>query len=352
MIQAACILTSLAIVVAIILGLLGRNRPRVLIAMAFSSLLFVIAVWASDQWLASTDWLAALVSALPHEPEFLVPIACLLACLIGRQWRAACISLASVVVAAYLLLGVVWHPFAGPPHANSMRLLSWNVDQWSGGANNVAKMIRRADPDVFCLQEAGDYTYVQGHQPSALAKALPGYTCICNGEMLFGSRLPIVSRSSILIPNYPRTRPIQSVTVIWNSSRVTVVSLHLEPNDCDNYFSWNTGPLANYVRNYGRRRRQQENCVVNLCQKSMSSTIICGDLNSQPQTPYDRMLTSTYTDAFASAGSGTGYTAESYLPIMRIDAILCGRDFVPEYCGVRSSTVSDHLPVEAVLRLR
>lgn len=95
--------------------------------------------------------------------------------------------------------------------------------------------------------------------------------------------------------------------------------------------------------------------------------LLVGDMNSEPWSDDYARITAAYGDAFAAAGTGTGFTYPDYSQpqarvnarfptftplLVRLDYIFYGDAFAPLAAEVGSSSGgSDHLPVVATFRL-
>ena len=79
---------------------------------------------------------------------------------------------------------------------------------WSHGTAAVAAAIRSQYPDVVCLQEAGRYFWLTrpDQTPQSLEKTLPEYRFVASGEIMVGSRPPLIGSWMVPLPG-PEARP-------------------------------------------------------------------------------------------------------------------------------------------------
>jgi endonuclease/exonuclease/phosphatase (EEP) superfamily protein YafD len=86
--------------------------------------------------------------------------------------------------------------------------------------------------------------------------------------------------------------------------------------------------------------------------KVTSPVLVMGDFNTPPESAIFRRVWGRYTDAFASAGWGWGYTFFTMRKIaVRIDHILAGPGWYCERCWVGPDVGSPHRPLLAELIL-
>ena len=139
-----------------------------------------------------------LTSLLTYAPQvlFVIPTAVLLFIGLGRRDRTATsINVVALGFCLFALVGLRCRVTAAHRTAGAtLRVMTFNVEKWSHGTAAVAAAIRDQDPDVVCLQEAGAYFWLTrpDETPGALQKALPHYRFVASGEIMIGSRLPLI----------------------------------------------------------------------------------------------------------------------------------------------------------------
>ncbi|HOP79630.1 MAG TPA: endonuclease/exonuclease/phosphatase family protein, partial [Armatimonadota bacterium] len=77
--------------------------------------------------------------------------------------------------------------------------------------------------------------------------------------------------------------------------------------------------------------------------------VLCGDLNTPPNSAIYRILKSEMIDAFMETGSGFGLSYYRKLPLVRIDHIMVTPNITPVRCWMPKTAVSNHKPVCADL---
>jgi len=243
---------------------------------------------------------------------------------------------------------------AGPADPLSMRVLTWNIWGLRGDQSALARVIRAADPDVVCLQEAPRWPGSRW-ELSALARRC-GLLFVDGGRSAGGCallaclradvrsvralRLPVARRS-----DPPRGAVVAEVAPVGGQgSALAVVHLPLD--------------AARRIEHVGLVRRA-------LAGLDLPGTLVAGDLNESPggrvwaawapevSDPLDAGASGLTRPGRGVAGPRTA-TFPAAAPSRRIDAVLVGGLVVLEYdlwradeADVRSA--SDHRPVLAVV---
>jgi endonuclease/exonuclease/phosphatase (EEP) superfamily protein YafD len=106
--------------------------------------------------------------------------------------------------------------------------------------------------------------------------------------------------------------------------------------------------LADLRANSARRREQSE-YVAREAERAAGPVVVVGDFNTPPESALFRRVWGGYTDAFAAAGWGWGYTFISRRTVVRIDHVLAGPGWRCDHCRVGPDVGSPHRPVIADL---
>jgi endonuclease/exonuclease/phosphatase family metal-dependent hydrolase len=99
--------------------------------------------------------------------------------------------------------------------------------------------------------------------------------------------------------------------------------------------------------------RKQTNVVLNKIKGSQESVIVFGDWNMRPKARGWKKMTEHFTDVWGTRQKQKGYTFPSTRPRARLDYIFVSKDFsiLSAKVVTEMPNVSDHLPLEATLRL-
>ncbi len=257
------------------------------------------------------------------------------------------------VTVLWLLAVVVGTASAGRAQAEdagaTLRVLTWNIHY--GNPDRLAEVIKASGADVVALQEVDAYKQRSGcrHQAFDIAEYLGMHARLganirsgaeCGDgtgrQSLYGdallSRHPILEWRHVPLPNHGgEQRGLVETVLDVAGHRVRVVSTHLE------YGS-------------GSERKAQAEAVVEHLKGSVEPVVVMGDLNGEPDDPGLAPLRDAFTDAWATAGDGDGFTNPARDPHRRIDYVFF-RGLTAAAVEVLDSTASDHLAVRADLVL-
>jgi endonuclease/exonuclease/phosphatase family metal-dependent hydrolase len=221
----------------------------------------------------------------------------------------------------------------------TLRLLSYNVRSMRDDRAALARVIRSAEADVVCVQEAPRFARWRS---TCTALARTSNMVVVGGGRPAGANLVIstlgvdeVSSVDVLFSKQPRLH--QRGTVIaqltYRGSNFAVVGIHLSLQSEER------------LRHLG----ELEAAIARHVPADLP-VIVAGDVNDQPGSATWTALATLRPDAFAAAGSPEQLaTYSSKIPTKTIDGV-----FVDRHIKVVSATVlshpdaaaaSDHLPV-------
>jgi endonuclease/exonuclease/phosphatase family metal-dependent hydrolase len=221
----------------------------------------------------------------------------------------------------------------------TLRVLSYNVLSLRRGLDGVAAVIRAAEPDVVCVQEAPRF-WRSRRRCRALAAA-SGLVVVTGGRpagavlLLARGDLRVVERRSVKLPWHPpkHRRGVALGVFDVGGTEVVVGSTHLSL--------------------FEPERVQQARAILALATGSARPAVLAGDVNEDPDGPAFTLLSTALRDAYAVAPAGDGLTSTAEEPRRRIDAVFVDprlrvlRAEALDIPGVTSA--SDHRPVLAVL---
>lgn len=215
-------------------------------------------------------------------------------------------------------------------------------------------MEKKGVPDILCLQEVDDYhteSIMQhfGYKDFHKAKYL--------GTAIF-SKYPIVEKGRIKFE-------AKLNSCLWADIRVNerttvrVYSLHLQSNSVSNVTekvmaegqfkekeTWSDiRTIFSKFKSTSKIRAQQSKTIAQHIAQSPYPVIVCGDFNETPQSFAYRQIAETLSDTFKEKGRGLGTTYAGSIPALRIDYILCDRNFKINSNRILRKSYSDHYPV-------
>lgn len=249
-----------------------------------------------------------------------------------------------LMVLAYVVIGVAgFRPVPPRPMPETgLRVMTFNCL----GTKNLDKealveYIEKNRIDILCLQESR-HPDTHSDLGEELAEQLDGWTAVAGRETSIVTRLPVRSsriRRSLLL------NPRDTVSVdLGGDKPLTVVNAHFPVP----YFlgKWQ-GTLGRIER--GDKAREQHWATAKAEIAGPETVLFCGDLNTPPTHGLYRQIERVAKNAFASAGSGFGYTFSSKRPLTRIDHVWT-KGLEPVWCSPGPSFGSDHRCVIAVVK--
>jgi endonuclease/exonuclease/phosphatase (EEP) superfamily protein YafD len=318
-------------------------RARLLPALSIGNALAVALVWLSNRFVSEDAWCPMLLAYVP-QPIYALPVlVVLLWATIARRWKIAGVQLALLVISVFGLMGLSFHSNS-QGSKDSLRLMTFNVQLMHKGTDNVLALIRQSNPDIFCLQEcnsAPERPIV--HQVRA---ALPAYEIAYAHGLIIGTRLPLVSSKVVrLDPG----RPMLEAVVRFRERDITIANVHLIPIFIDRYLLDSPGIIPDHLRIAGAERDIQLKLLLDYAATQSQPLVLSGDFNAPAGAGFHRKLSKKLTDAFASVGSGFGYTIPARFPLMRLDFVYVSHDLGVQGCFVSDRVASDHRAVIADL---
>ena len=106
-----------------------------------------------------------------------------------------------------------------------------------------------------------------------------------------------------------------------------------------------------HARDTARTRASQWPVLEEVVASVSGPFIVAGDFNNPPRGLLYGRLAEQWTDAFAQAGWGSGFTFPAHFPLMRIDYLWLSPSLRAVDCYTLGTRASDHLPVVADILL-
>lgn len=267
--------------------------------------------------------------------------------------------------------------FGGEHPEGSIKVLSYNTWNFGNeteddeGTNICLAYLQEQNADIVCLQEAlPNSKNVQ--QIDSMLKPLYAYqdtTIHPNGGnclMLF-SKYPIVSKE--LIPYESKGNMSVAYHLKIGDREVLLINNHLETTglsleDRKQFKNLVVGKLqvdtaeetskllVVKLAEATRKRAPEAEAVARYIEhhKSMS-IILCGDFNDGPISYAHRTIAKNLTDCYIASGNGPGISYHHGGFFVRIDNIMCSKDWKPYECKVDDKiSVSDHYPIICYLK--
>lgn len=245
----------------------------------------------------------------------------------------------------------------------TLRVLTANRGDHHG--HSMADFVIKQKPDVIAIQ---DSIYRQAYVPGS-----PEYAELINqsrvGEFLLLSRYPITKTQLLLTtlpptPQRPRNLQFKAARfeIDWNGQTVVVYSAHL-PSPRQYMRNFARHPSREHLARLRQHWAEHQVLIDDLISRAESEqlpTIVLGDWNQPAIGPNYRQLTRKLQDSQTRAGLGYGasFPCDWWNPFtlgrvwMRLDLILCSRDWRVLRNEVEPESETQHCAVSAVLQLR
>ncbi len=226
----------------------------------------------------------------------------------------------------------------------TLRLLSYNVRSMRDDRAALARVIKSAEPDVVCVQEAP--RFLRWRSTCAALARTSGLVVVGGGRpaganlILSSLRVDVLATRSVRFTKDRRLHQRGTALALLSllGSRFVVAGTHLD------------------VVEAPRRRHVAElhAAIEDFAPRGVPA-IVAGDVNDKPGSAVWSALTALRADAFATAGVGSGFTSTAQDPRQTIDGI-----FADPLVRVISARVldtpdvplaSDHRPLLAELEL-
>jgi endonuclease/exonuclease/phosphatase family metal-dependent hydrolase len=260
----------------------------------------------------------------------------------ASDWTSVTIACAMLIVPILVAINYKL-PSATRGTGYPVRVMSYNLHNGFNPDGRLdpealVQTIQEANPDVVGLQEVQRGWLIDGNLDllTYLSQRLQmPYVFGPTADPIWGnailSRYPIKERGNVPLP--PRTLLIKRGFMwarvdVGNGDELLLIATHYD-----------------HVDKNSEIRQQQSPEIVKFWQRR-TRTIVLGDMNARPDTKEIAMLRDGgLSDAFAAAGSGSGYTFNSIVPSRRIDYIWSSPDLTVNDFLIPKGTASDHLGI-------
>lgn len=277
------------------------------------------------------------------------------------------------------------HPgnkFEKTKSANSIRILSWNVNNFLIKApkdttvlKDMLDFIKTSDADIICFQ---DYSSVEYNGINATTENLMkvsglAYSFFSEADKNYGviifSRWPIIKQVSVPYNNIASTESLQYADIqtptqvlrVYNT-HLSSMNLHVEVINNSNinnlkFISYDTAILMHKSKlsrlAYFDRLHEKQAVLV---KKSLDSAtlpfVYTADMNSIPSSYIYHHISSGLKDAFLEKGFGFGRTYDSLSPTLRIDVLLTSPSIETKQYYCPRLHLSDHLPIITDIQIK
>jgi endonuclease/exonuclease/phosphatase family metal-dependent hydrolase len=307
-----------------------------------------------------------------------------------RKSLWCCVSLVAVISGWHAVINIFPFNFSSPfsiqKNPGSIRVMSWNVEQFNilhhkdhpEIKQEMFDLINEYDPDIACLQEvvAGDKKKGINYFPD-IQKALRFSDYLYSyslkddfdsyhhfGRIIF-SKLPIINKQTVV--NYPNdyNATFQYIDVLKDNDTIRVFNVHLQSlkftkanlsyldkaglNSDSNITE--SRSIISKIKTGFLKRSIQANFIKDEIDHSPYPVIVCGDFNDVPNSYAYETIGAGLQNAFVEKGSGIARTFSTISPTLRIDNIFADKKFTVVHFTRVKKLLSDHFPILADLFL-
>ncbi len=307
-------------------------------------------------------------------PVFLILNFCFLVFFLLFKRRYALIPIVGFIICYFPIRTYCPLNFAKKAPEDCIKVLSYNVYSFaSDGApkdhpNPILDYILESGADIVCLQEAWLDSDID-----TKAKAFYNYRdSVLNFQsglcIVMFSKFPILSKQRIMYPSkgnmsaaFSLKIDADTVMVVVNHFETTGLSLEDRAvfkeivkgkSETDTIRAESKRVMVKLGES-SKIRAPQADAVADFVSKWGKSVILCGDFNDSPISYTHRRLAKELTDCYVAVGLGPGISYHGNAMYVRIDNIMCSKDWTPYECKVdRSIGYSDHYPIYCLLEKR
>lgn len=294
-----------------------------------------------------SHWLGYCAMAFPAAA--LAYLAGLMALGSAMRKRARAAITFAVTAGLALGLGVDWASGTPSDDEADLRVMTMNVQRCLVGIEQCAQIIREADADVVCLQDADAYGEM-GVLPPALARELPEYDVRTYWQMVVLSRLEVRSHRWVVMAGGDHRRTLFEAIVETPKGPVRVLNTHW-PRLSPRSVLVRPWTVPQHASDVSARQTVNAQTVIREATGDNMPTVLCGDFNRPPRGEVYELLDGTFEDAWARVGRGPGFTYPQPLPVMRLDYQWV-RGLEPIRIRRIGNGKSDHLGLVADYRVR
>ncbi len=273
-------------------------------------------------------------------------------------------------------------PFTLEKENNTLRVMSWNVEQFNIQhykdkpwiKKQMLDLINYYDPDIACCQEvvAGEKKKGINYFPDIISKLKfkdyfysyaikDDFDSYHHFGILIFSKLPVVKKQVLVNNPNDYNSSFQYMDVIKETDTIRVFNIHLQSlkfsKDNLNYLDkaalktdsniTESKSIVSKIKTGFIKRSVQADFINDEIAHSPYPVIVCGDFNDVPDSYAYETIGEGLQDAFVEKGSGISRTFSSISPTLRIDNIFADKKFgITQFTRIKK-LLSDHFPIVA-----
>jgi len=317
------------------------SRLLLILLWVYSSWLLlwnVLRIWPGESW-----WAVALVNYFAFW-FFITLLPIILITFILHRRYLFLVSLLAGLLLSIRFIPIFFNSSTGPEDTQSIKVMTFNVYKYNQDLEGILAVIKEEDPDILALQELTPFISEGLHRE--LGIIYPFHT--------LDSALPIEGQGLLSkfglweISDLPDYRFLSAIaqSPIGNLQIVNVHAPKITP------YRWSEG---------WEEQRDFVHDLLDQTRPIQTPVLLLGDFNTTSLSENYKLIREEYQDAFASSGSGLGFTYPAReklgiklpMPLIRIDYIFHSEELESFRTEVlKESSDSDHRPVVSILSLQ
>jgi endonuclease/exonuclease/phosphatase family metal-dependent hydrolase len=215
----------------------------------------------------------------------------------------------------------------------------------------IVAFVEQQQPDIVCFQEF-NRTFLPPFEKYKNCAVIPVASGL-SPQAIF-SRFPILNSDIISFPESSNSALFADI--VKGGDTLRVYNIHLQSYQIPSrefLYANNGRQFLKRLNRVALKHRQQAQLVRDHVENSPYPVILCGDLNATPFSRPYRILSKGMQDSFKKQGRkwGATYYLNQMLPY-RIDVVLASPGIEVVKHQNFDIRASDHLPVEATLKLQ
>lgn len=312
-------------------------------------------------------------------PFFLALNLCFLVFWLFFHWKKAYLPVLAFIVCYYPVRTYMGINVSEDVPEGAIKVMSYNVlgfhgqegSELSRDSNEIAQYLYDEDCDIICLQEPNEAQLSESCR-NKLFERYPYHRedkkASVDGRLAIYSKHEILSMDTIPYDSGSGVSFVYTLNI--NNQNVCVINNHFE---CSNLTIEEREQFSNMMRgNLDKHEVKQESksifaklsesallrapqalAVAKYIEEHQDKKILLmGDFNDNPISYTHYIIGKNLKDCFVESGKGFGWSYCHHAMRVRIDNIMCSKEFTPYQCKVDNEIpYSDHYPVKCWVKI-
>jgi len=265
---------------------------------------------------------------------------------------------------------------------NSIRILSWNVNNFLSGSkehadeiNEMLDFMKKSNADIICFQDYSSIPTKEADASTENIKLITGlpYSFFSEADKNYGviifSKWPFLKQTGIPFLNANSLESLQWVDIQMPNQVLRVYNTHLLSMNMhvelmeDNKYSrlkfvqydtaiFNHRDKLSRMAYFDKMHTKQAELIKKSLDSCNQPFIFTADMNSVPSSYVYHHIRAGLKDAFLENGWGFGRTYDSLSPTLRIDVLLTSKSIKTIQYQSPHLHLSDHYPIITDIQIK